>query len=178
VQAGSRTLGRLEAGAPVRVAVETHVREDAIRLYGFLTEDERGWFVQLMTIPGVGAKVALGVLDALAPAALADAVALQDKTAVARANGVGPKLAQRIVQELSGKVPGRTFHGGAGEPGPASGAAVVVASPARNEAVSALVNLGIDQSSAARAVAMAGKVLGPDPEAPALIRAALKEVAR
>lgn len=172
IHAGARTLARLQLGEAARVVVETQVREDAIRLFGFLAEDERAWFVHLQSVPSVGAKVALSVLDALTPSELADAIALQDKAALARANGVGQKLAARIVQELAGKAP----------PGGALGRSLAAAAPAatqtslRQEAVSALVNLGIDQASAARAAAAAARVLGPDADPAALIRAALKEI--
>lgn len=175
VQAGARTLARLGVGAAVRLYVETHVREDAIRLFGFASEDERAWFAHLQTIPGVGAKVALSILDAMPPEALIDAIALQDKAAFARANGVGPKLAARLAQELAAKA------GPKGLAAIAAAGARASATPvagARAEAVSALVNLGIDQSSAARAVASAAKLLDGEAPAPELIRAALKEVSR
>lgn len=177
VQAGARTLGRLQTGAPVRVFIETHVREDAIRLFAFATEEERAWFAHLQTIPGVGAKVALGILDVMPPEALADAIATQDKAAFARANGVGPKLAARLATELTGKQGPKGFIT-LGATGPRLNTAAPAASGARSEAVSALVNLGIDQSSAARAVANAAKQFGTDAAAPELIRAALKEVSR
>jgi len=179
VQASGRTLARLEKGAPAKLYVETHVREDAIRLFGFAAEEERAWFVQLQTIPGVGAKVALAIIDVLGPHQLADAIALQDKAAVARANGVGPKLAARIVQELAGKAPPRGFLSASLDPAAPSTTVTAVLSAARNEAISALVNLGIDQATAARAVASAARAMGAeDPAAPELIRAALKEVNR
>lgn len=177
VQAGGRTLSRLSAGAPARLFIETHVREDAIRLYGFDSEEERAWFAHLQTIPGVGAKVALGILDAMPPAVLIDAIALQDKAAFARANGVGPKLAARLAQELAAKQGPKGFIAGAGSSPRVTSAAQPV-NGARAEAVSALVNLGIDQSSAARAVASAAKQFEADAPAPELIRAALKEVSR
>ncbi|MBL8538133.1 MAG: Holliday junction branch migration protein RuvA [Hyphomonadaceae bacterium] len=175
VQAGARVLSRLSIGAPARLAIETHVREDAIRLFGFSSEEERAWFAHLQTIPGVGAKVALAILDALPPDVLVDAIALQDKAAFARANGVGPKLAARLAQELAAKQGPKGFavmaaSRGVGAPPATTGA--------RAEAVSALVNLGIDQSSAARAVAAAAKQFDADAPAPELIRAALKEVSR
>lgn len=178
VQAGARTLGRLSVGEAVRFSIETHVRDDAIRLYGFLSEEARAWFVHLQSAPGVGARVALSILDALGPGELADAIALQDKAALARANGVGPKLAARLAQELAGKAPPRGFLGAHGPaPGAATAPAAEGAAPARQEAVSALLNLGIDQSSATRAVAAALKKLGPEAaDASSLIRAALKEV--
>ncbi|MGE3142030.1 MAG: Holliday junction branch migration protein RuvA [Hyphomonadaceae bacterium] len=177
VQAGARTLARLSVGAPVTLRIETHVREDAIRLFGFVSEEERAWFAHLQTIPGVGAKVALAILDVLGPSDLQDAIALQDKASVARANGVGPKLAARIVQELAGKAPPRGFLGGLDAPRVAPSVAAAP-SAARTEAVSALINLGIDQASATRAVASAAKAMGGDLESPELIRAALKEVGR
>ena len=176
--AGARTLSRLAVGEAAILHVETLVREDSIRLFGFLSEEERSWFAHLQTIPGVGAKVALNILDVSAPDQLADAVALQDKAAIARANGVGPKLAARIAQELAGKAPPRGFlaHspsaiGRAPGATPANGGS-------RGDAVSALVNLGIDQASAARAVANAARTFKDDTPTPELIRAALKEVSR
>jgi Holliday junction DNA helicase RuvA len=177
VQGGARTLRRLSVGASAKLFIETHVREDAIRLFGFDSEEERAWFAHLQTIPGVGAKVALGILDAMPPAVLIDAVALQDKAAFARANGVGPKLAARLATELAAKQGPKGFiaiNGGAASRG--TGAAPATGS--RAEAVSALVNLGIDQSSAARAVSAAAKQFDADAPAPELIRAALKEVSR
>lgn len=177
VQAGGRTLSRLTIGAPVKLFIETHVREDAIRLYGFSSEEERAWFAHLQTIPGVGAKVALAILDAMPPEVLVDAIALQDKAAFARANGVGPKLAARLATELAAKQGPKGFVTLS-----SNGARGASAAPpihgARAEAVSALVNLGIDQSSAARAVANAAKQFEADAPAPELIRAALKEVSR
>jgi Holliday junction DNA helicase RuvA len=175
VLAGARTLSRLSTGATVKLYIETHVREDAIRLFGFGSEEERAWFAHLQTIPGVGAKVALGILDAMPPEALVDAIALQDKAAFARANGVGPKLAGRLAQELAAKQGPKGFITGGASGVPRVGAPV---NGARAEAVSALVNLGIDQSSAARAVASAAKQFEADAPAPELIRAALKEVSR
>lgn len=177
VQAGARTLGRLSLGAPVKLFIETHVREDAIRLFGFAGEEERAWFAHLQTIPGVGAKVALGILDVLPPDALADAIAVQDKAAFARANGVGPKLAARLAQELAAKQGPKGFISLGAERAARAGAAAS-GNGARAEAVSALVNLGIDQGSASRAVAAAAKQFDADAPAPELIRAALKEVSR
>jgi len=178
VQSGGRTLARLQVGNPARLFIETHVREDAIKLFGFASEEERAWFAHLQTIPGVGAKVALGILDTMPPDALADAIAIQDKAAFARANGVGPKLAARLATELTGKGGPKGYIGLGGSAPRANTAAAVSASGARAEAVSALVNLGIDQSSAARAVANAAKQFDADAPAPELIRAALKEVSR
>jgi Holliday junction DNA helicase RuvA len=178
VQAGARTLARLAVGDAVHLHVETHVREDAIRLFAFLAEEERAWFVHLQSVPSVGAKVALNILDTLAPTDLADAVAIQDKASLARANGVGPKLAARIVTELAGKAAPKGFYTQAFSPTAApKPAAAGAANPgARGDAVSALVNLGIDQLTAARAVATAAKTFSAEPAAAELIRAALKEV--
>lgn len=179
VQSGGRTLARLQVGGPARLYIETHVREDAIKLFGFASEEERAWFAHLQTIPGVGAKVALGILDAMPPEALTDAIALQDKAAFARANGVGPKLAARLATELTGKGGPKGFIGLGASPAPrAAGVGAPSGTGARAEAVSALVNLGIDQSSASRAVASAAKQFEADAPAPDLIRAALKEVSR
>lgn len=178
-QAGTRTLARMSVGEGVTLYVETHVREDAIKLFGFLSEDERAWFVHLQSAPGVGAKVALAILDVLSPAELADAIALGDKASISRANGVGPKLAARIAQELAGKAPPRGFLAASfavSAPRAANDAGGGAGS--RSEAVSALVNLGIDQGSAARAVASAAKSFDAEPPIPELIRAALKEVSR
>ena len=100
VQLSARTLRNLKVGDLVASTIDTHVREDAIRLFGFQSEVERSWFRSLQTVQGVGAKVALAVLGVLAPQELASAVALQDWTAVEQAPGVGKKLAQRIVAEL------------------------------------------------------------------------------
>jgi Holliday junction DNA helicase RuvA len=171
VQAGARTLSRLAVGQGAALLVETHVREDAIKLFGFLSDEERGWFVVLQSVQGVGAKVALAILDALGPDGISDALALSDKASFARANGVGPKLAARIAQELAGKPGPKGFIAGAAkgvEDAP-------VQKTVRSDAVSALVNLGVEQAIAARAVAQATKTLGADAELPALIRAALKE---
>jgi Holliday junction DNA helicase RuvA len=176
VQAGARTLARLAVGEAATLLIETHVREDAIKLFGFAAEEERGWFVHLQSVQSVGAKVALAILDVMTPSDMSDAIALQDKASFARANGVGPKLAARIVQELSGKAPPRGFLAHAPLPAATKGPVLVSGgSGARGEAVSALVNLGIDATTAARAVATAMKGL-EDPATPDLIRAALKEV--
>ena len=177
-QAGARTLARMSVGEAATLHIETHVREDAIRLYGFLSEEERAWFVHLQSAPGVGAKVALAILDVLGAAGTADAIALQDKAAIARANGVGPKLAARITQELAGKSHPRGFLANIAMAPPRAANDASVALGARNEAVSALVNLGLDQGSAARAVASAAKAFGTEPPTGELIRAALKEVSR
>src|SRR3954462_12813172 len=106
VHCSTRTLQALPAtGEPVALAIETHVREDQIRLFGFLTDVEREWFRLLQTVQGVGTKVALAVLGTLKPGDLASAIAMRDKATVARAPGVGPKVAERIVTELKDKAP-------------------------------------------------------------------------
>src|ERR671925_1813141 len=106
VHCSARTLQALPAvGEPVVLAIETHVREDQLRLFGFLFDLEREWFRLLQTVQGVGTKVALAVLGTLKPADLASAIAMRDKAAVARTPGVGPKVAERIVTELKDKAP-------------------------------------------------------------------------
>src|SRR5213082_4001628 len=106
VHCSARTLQELPGtGQPATLSIETHVREDQIRLFGFLSDIEREWFRLLQTVQGVGAKVALSVLGTLPPSDLANAIALRDKTAVARTPGVGPKVAERIVTELKDKAP-------------------------------------------------------------------------
>ena len=142
VQASARTLRTLQAGEDVSLAIETHVREDAIRLYGFTSEVERAWFRTLQTIQGVGAKVALAVLGTLSPQDLANAIALQNWAAVEQSPGVGKKLAQRIVAELKDKAPALSVAGlnvpaAAGKGGPAA-----AENNAAAEAISALTNLG------------------------------------
>jgi holliday junction DNA helicase RuvA len=177
VQAGGRTLARMVIGETSIMHIETHVREDAIKLFGFLSEEERAWFVHLQTVPSVGAKVAVNIIDALTPQDLMDAVALGDKASVSRANGVGPKLAARIVQELAGKAPARGFMASDFAPVGKAAASAATGAP-RSDAVSALVNLGIDQTTASRAVAAAMKTFDEDPATPELIRVALREVNR
>ena len=174
----SRTLSKL--GSPGEAAVlhiETYVREDVIRLYGFQTPLEREWFRLLQGVQGVGARIALAVLSTLSPAELADAIALQDKTAVARAPGIGPKVAGRIVSELRNKAPAHP-----GGPGAAFGLKQelgegVAAAPV-SDAVSALTNLGYSRDQASNAVAAALKKAGEDADSAKLIRLGLKELAR
>mgnify|MGYP000888627438 CR=1 FL=1 len=175
-------VAKLAPNEAAELWIETQVREDSIKLYGFPSEAERAWFAHLQTAPGVGAKVSLNIVDALTPTEMADAVALQDKASMARANGVGPKLAARIVQELAGKPPPRGFlaHASVAPHDGVLGKPVSEAPQpaARGDAVSALINLGIEQSAALRAVAAAMKSFKAEPPAPELIRAALKEVNR
>jgi len=178
VQCSSRTLQKLpQAGEAASLSIETHVREDAIRLYGFASDGERDWFRLLQSVQGVGAKVALAILGALSPGELATALATQDKAMVGRAPGVGPKLAQRIVSELKDKAPAfasidPTVMRLAGED-----EAKTAPKPVQ-DAISALVNLGYGRPQAAAAVAASVKELGESAETPALIRRGLKELAQ
>jgi holliday junction DNA helicase RuvA len=180
VQASARTLRALKAGETVSLSIETHVREDAIRLYGFTSEVERAWFRILQTIQGVGAKVALAVLGTLSPQDLANAIALQNWAAVEQSPGVGKKLAQRIVAELKDKAPALSAAGLSVPTSAAAGAAG--RSPQRDdaaaEAISALTNLGYQPAQASLAVAAAIAELGEAADTPKLIRRGLKELAR
>jgi Holliday junction DNA helicase RuvA len=178
VQASSRTLRNLKAGDEVALTIDTHVREDAIRLFGFQSEFERSWFRTLQTIQGVGAKVALSVLGIMSPQDLASAIAFGNSSAVEEAPGVGKKLAQRIVAELKDKAPALSLAGPAG----GGGAVPADASPpqglAASEALSALTNLGYNPAQANAAVAAALRALGESTETAALIKRSLKELAR
>ena len=177
VSASARTLRALPAaGEPTELLIETHVREDAIRLYGFLTAGERDWFRLLQSVQGVGAKVALGILGALTAEALSTAVARQDKAMMARAPGVGPKLAARLVLELKDKAPAIYVADFAhAEPGFERAPKLAKAA---EDAVLALVGLGYAQAQAAAAVGRISAQLGPAAETAALIRAGLKELAQ
>ncbi|ODA67563.1 Holliday junction ATP-dependent DNA helicase RuvA [Methyloligella halotolerans] len=179
VTCSSRTLSQLPGvGEAVSLAIDTHVREDAIRLYGFGTEHERAWFRALQSVQGVGARVAIAVLGTLSPSDLSNAVALQDKASVARSPGVGPKVAQRIVSELKDKMPALSPAFG---PGGGSGGEQPIEIPegmAAQEAVSALTNLGYAHGQAAAAVASAAKAIDGTPKTEELIRLGLKELAR
>jgi Holliday junction DNA helicase RuvA len=175
VQASARTLRTLSLGQEVSLAIETHVREDAIRLFGFTSEIERAWFRILQTIQGVGSKVALGVLGTLGPQDLANAIALQNWAAVEQAPGVGKKLAQRIVAELKDKAPALTVAAPSGAKKGGSGAP---AGDVAAEAISALTNLGYHPGQASQAVAVAVHELGEAVDTAKLIRRGLKELAR
>ncbi len=175
VYCSSRCLNRLAAmPGPVSLLVETHVREDHIHLYGFVDAAERDWFRLLSTVQGVGAKMALAVLSSLAPEELIQAIAAQDKGSLTRANGVGPKLAGRIVAELKDKAGGMminsvgTIETGAGRQTADSGPT--------QEAISALVNLGYRPAEAYGAVARVSQTLGAEASLEALIRGGLKEL--
>jgi len=175
----SRTLGQLgNPGDPVSVHVETHVREDHIHLYGFTSEAERRWFQVLQTVQGVGAKAALAILSALSPDEVMQAVAAQDKTMLTRADGVGPKLATRIVNELKDKAAGFSLGAelAATKPGSTAPAAPINGGPIE-DAVSALVNLGYGRSDAYGAVVAASRSLGEDAALDRLISTSLRELA-
>jgi Holliday junction DNA helicase RuvA len=178
VHCSTRTLQALPAqGEAVTLAIETHVREDQIKLFGFNSDLEREWFRLLQTVQGVGTKVALAILGTLKPADLATAIALRDKAAVARTPGVGPKVAERIVTELKDKAPAYA------DVDPAivrlSGAVDDNRAPRPvADAVSALVNLGYGQPQAAAAIAAAARSAGEGAETKQLIRLGLKELAK
>jgi Holliday junction DNA helicase RuvA len=178
VQCSARTLQELPGvGQPITLSIETYVREDQIRLFGFRTDVEREWFRLLQTVQGVGAKVALSVLGTLKPADLASAIAMRDRAMVARTPGVGPKVAERIVTELKDKAPAFA------DLDPAvirlSGAIEDRRAPQPVvDAVSALVNLGYGQPQAAAAVAAAARSAGEGVDTARLIRLGLKELAK
>jgi len=177
VRCGVRTLSRLPApGEEVLLHIETQWgQETGPRLYGFLARDERRAFATLQSVQGVGPKAALGVLDVLSPAELAGAVARDDKAAVGRANGVGPKLAQRIVVELKDKA---LTEVGSFQPLPAGAAPAAPQVSTSGEAVSALMGLGIAEAAARRAVDQALIRLGEDADLSKVIRSALQEIGR
>jgi holliday junction DNA helicase RuvA len=178
VHCSARTLQALpQAGEAAVLSIETYVREDAIKLFGFRTDVEREWFRLLQTVQGVGAKVALAVLGTLAPSDLANAIALRDKAAVARTPGVGPKVAERIVTELKDKVP--AFSNVDPALVQLSGAVDEKRAPHPvTDAISALVNLGYGQPQATAAIAAAARSAGEKAETAQLIRLGLKELAK
>lgn len=167
----ARTLARLPAaGTTVSLAVETHVREDHIHLYGFLDALEREWFRLLLTVQGIGAKSALAILGAIGPEDLALAIASQDRAMITRAPGVGPKLASRLLVELKDKTPAMPIAGARALAGRTADTSA--------DAVSALVNLGYKRSEAFQAVAEAQGKIGREASVEALVRAGLKELSR
>ena len=178
IHCSSRTLQALpRAGEAATLFIETIVREDMIRLFGFANETEKAWFNILLGVQGVGQKVALAILSTLRPAELANAIAMKDKAAIARTSGVGPKLAERICVELKDKAP--AF--GSVDPAVVKLAGELDEGRAKGpvkDAISALVNLGYGQPQAAAAVAAAAKALGDAAETGALIRQGLKELAK
>jgi Holliday junction DNA helicase RuvA len=168
------TLSRLAVGAQASLMIEMKVSEDAIKLYGFAAAEEREWFRLLQTVQNVGGKVALAVLSTLSARELQRALALGDKAMIGRAPGIGPKLALRIVTELKDKAPSMML-------GAEDHAAVAMAAVPRgpeSDAVSALAHLGYSDARAAEAVARAVAALGEHTDAGALIREALKGMAR
>jgi Holliday junction DNA helicase RuvA len=165
VQASARTLSAIGS-----VGGEMQVREDAITLYGFGSAAERDWFRLLTSVQGVGGRVALAILSVLDPAELGRAIAGGDKAMIARANGVGPKLAQRIANELKDKTGGVALGPAGAKPAASSGAAA--------DAISALANLGFRPAEASAAVAAAGKELGDGASLDALVRLALRKAAK
>jgi len=170
VQASTRTLGAIGAvGGQVMLFTEMQVREDAITLFGFGSAGERDWFRLLTSVQGVGGRVALAILSVLAPEELSRAVASGDKAMIARANGVGPKLAQRIAMELRDKV-GAIDLGPSPTAAPKGGAAA--------DAMSALANLGFRSAEANAAVAAAVAELGEGASLDALVRLALRKAAK
>ena len=171
VAASTRTLADLGAvGDEVVLHTEMLVAEDSIRLVGFATAAERDWFRLLVSVQGVGNRVALAILSALSGDELHRAIAAGDARMISRAQGVGPKLAQRIVNELRDKAGGIALGAAAGAPIPAGSHA--------HDAVSALLNLGFRPAEAAAAVAKAEAELGPEASLDALVRGALKRAAR
>ena len=179
VQCSARALRKLKIGEDVSLTIDTHVRDDAIRLFGFASEVERTWFRTLQNVQGVGSKVALGLLGTLSPAEIANAIALGDWARVEQAPGIGKKLAQRIVAELKDKAPalsvaGLRLPGGATD----DAAFALPEGDAAAEAMSALTNLGYQPVQASTAVAAAMKELGEDTDTAKLIRHGLKELAR
>jgi holliday junction DNA helicase RuvA len=177
VSASARTLRALPAaGEAAELLIETHVREDAIRLFGFLTAAERDWFRLLQSVQGVGAKVALGILGALSADALSGAVARQDKAMMARAPGVGPKLAARLVLELKDKAPALAAAAFAGAEAGHERAPKLTR--AAEDAILALVGLGYARPQAAAAVARISAEFGGEAETAALVRAGLRELAQ
>jgi Holliday junction DNA helicase RuvA len=169
--ASTRTLSAIgPIGGTVLLLTEMQVREDAITLFGFGSASERDWFRLLTGVQGVGGRVALAILSVLEPGELSRAIASGDKAMIARANGVGPKLAQRIAMELRDKVGGIAL-------GPGSGAAAPAGS-ATGDAISALANLGFRPAEASMAVGAASEELGPDATLDALVRLALRKASR
>ncbi len=170
------TIAELPApGATATLLIDTHVREDHIHLYGFADTLERDWFRLLQTVQGVGARVALGILSALGPAQLAQAIAAQDKAPLTKASGVGGKLGARIVAELRDKVPALVEVLSAA--GAADGVRTGLLGPMAEDAVSALVNLGYGRVDAFGAVSAAAQALGDNARVETLIRSSLRELA-
>jgi len=181
VSCSAHTLDQVPAsGEAVQLLIETHVREDRIQLFGFTTELERAWFRLLTTVQGVGTRVALALLSAARPDRLATAIAAQDKAVLVAADGVGPKLAARILSELKDKAGTVAAMPVKLEPASVNGKSgtAALAQDANEDAISALVNLGYGRAEAFGAVAVAAQSLGEGVAVDALIPAALKELAQ
>jgi Holliday junction DNA helicase RuvA len=184
VQASARALRNMEIGQPVTLVIDTQVREDAIRQFGYTSEVERSWFRMLQNVQGVGSKVALAVLGTISSHDLSNAIALGDWATVEQAPGVGKKLAQRIVAELKDKAPALAVAGlhlpavlnGVGKGARDAGGSGE--GHAAAEAISALTNLGYNPAQASQAIAMAARDLGAEADTAKLIRQGLKELAR
>ena len=177
VSCSGRTLSRLpRPGEAVELLIETVVREDAFSLFGFLTAEEKEWFKLLQSVQGVGAKVALTILSTLSSEELATAISMQDKTAVSRAKGVGPKMATRIVNELKDKAPAPSVAIAFSNAQSANTGGEAPSGTYALDAVSALVNLGYRQSEASGAVARAASAEGEAATVESLIRLGLKEL--
>ncbi|MGC9952847.1 MAG: Holliday junction branch migration protein RuvA [Rhizomicrobium sp.] len=172
VHCPSSTLSKLAAGAHASLMIETRLTDETIRLYGFFTTEEREWFRLLQTVQNVGARVALNVLSALSPRDLERALALGDKSMIGRAQGVGPKLALRIVTELKDKAPSMMLRGHVGE------APAIAPRGPEADAVAALLKLGYSQTVAAEAIARAARDLGDGAALDVLIREALRAMGR
>lgn len=186
VQCASKTSADISVGEIVCVHIETHVREQAITLYAFETEDERSWFVHLQSVQGVGPKAALAILDILSPSQILSSASLGDKNAFAQAKGIGPKSASRIASELASKPLPRTrglFSSNSSKSDshllhPDSKKIENGQLTQRNDAISALKNLGVGQSDALRAVARAYDIIDGAPLLDDLIKLALKELSK
>lgn len=175
VQASAKTLATLIAGETASLRIETMVGDDHIRLYGFRSRDEQYWFKLLQSVQGVGARVALAILSILPPDRLTTVIATQDKASIAQANGVGPKLAQRIVSELKDKA---SLPLGAASDMPQAMPSAGLPTSVTADALSALANLGYAPSQAHMAVMAALAIVGTEADLSSLIRQALKEVAK
>ena len=181
VECASRTLARLPAvGGQVSLVVETLLREDSLRLIGFASAAERDWFRLLTQVQGVGARIALAILGSLEVDDLVRAIAAQDKALLTRADGVGPKLAQRIATELKDKAAGLMLGHAAKGPAkaPAAGEKLDPSMGLAADAVSALVNLGYGRSEAFGAVAAASQVVGGKAKLEDLIKAGLRKLSK
>lgn len=177
VSASTRTLSHLGGtGEFITLLIETNVREDNISLYGFIDQEEKDWFKRLCTVQGVGARVALAILSVSPPEQLPLAIAAQDKTVFSRADGVGPKLATRIITELKDKV--ANFDFGASKTAAVKTGSALPAQKSSHaqDAVSALVNLGYGRSDAFRVVSEATSSLGAEARLEELIQYGLKSL--